>query len=251
MRSNMRDQQGKIVAGSLIVGNWKMNGLGDAVAEIAAMAGSGRPNLWVAPPFTLIDRAVIVAAGAVMIGGQDCHAKGSGAHTGCISAAMLADLGAGFVIVGHSERRMDNHETDAEVHAKAMAGQAAGLQVIVCVGETESQRDAGAAETVVGAQLAGSLPDSLDGLVVAYEPVWAIGTGRTPTTGDVAAIHRHIRVQLQARYGLNGRGVRILYGGSVKPDNAALLLGQPDVGGALVGGASLTAASFLAIAAAA
>lgn len=239
------------MAGSLIVGNWKMNGLGDSVAEIAAIAGSGRPDLWVAPPFTLIDRAVIVAAEAVLIGGQDCHAKASGAHTGCVSAAMLADLGAGFVIVGHSERRTDNGETDADVRAKALAGQAAGLQVIVCVGETEAQRDAGAAEAVVGAQLAGSLPDSLDGLVVAYEPVWAIGTGRTPTPEDVAAIHGFIRAQLQARYGLNGRGVRILYGGSVKPENAALLLGQANVGGALVGGASLTAPSFLAIAAAA
>ncbi len=239
------------MAGSLIVGNWKMNGLGDAVAEIAAMAGAGVDNLWVAPPFTLIDRAVIVAAGAVMIGGQDCHAKASGAHTGCISAAMLADLGAGFVIVGHSERRTNNHEIDAEVRAKAIAGQAEGLQVIVCIGETEAQRDAGAAETVVGTQLAGSLPDSLDGLVVAYEPVWAIGTGRTPTPEDVAAIHSFIRAQLQARYGLQGRGVRILYGGSVKPDNAALLLGQANVGGALVGGASLTAASFLGIARAA
>jgi triosephosphate isomerase len=247
----MRGQQGKIVGRSLIVGNWKMNGLGDAVAEIAEMAGSAGDNLWVAPPFTLIDRAVIVAAGAVMIGGQDCHASVSGAHTGCISAPMLADLGAGFVIVGHSERRTDNHETDADVRAKALAGQAAGLQVIVCVGETEGQRDAGAAESVVGAQLAGSLPDGLDGLVVAYEPVWAIGTGRTPTPQDVAAIHGFIRAQLLARYGVNGRGVRILYGGSVKPDNAALLLGQANVGGALVGGASLTAASFLAIAAAA
>lgn len=239
------------MAGSLIVGNWKMNGLGDSVAEIAAIAGSGRADLWVAPPFTLIDRAVIVAAEAVLIGGQDCHAKQSGAHTGCVSAAMLADLGAGFVIVGHSERRADMHETDADVRAKALAGQAAGLQVIVCVGETEAQRDAGTAEAVVGAQLAGSLPDSLDGLVVAYEPVWAIGTGRTPTPEDVAAIHGFIRGQLQDRYGINGRGVRILYGGSVKPENAALLLGQANVGGALVGGASLTAASFLAIAAAA
>ncbi len=235
----------------LIVGNWKMNGLGEAVTEIAAMAGAGRANLWVAPPFTLIDRAVIVAAGAVTIGGQDCHAAFSGAHTGCVSAAMLADLGAGFVIIGHSERRTDNGECDADVRAKALAARAAGLDVIVCVGETQEQRDAGAAEAIVGAQLAGSLPDAVDGLIVAYEPVWAIGTGRTPTPADVAAIHGFIRAQLLARFGLMGRGVRILYGGSVKPDNAALLLGQPHVGGALVGGASLTAASFLAIAAAA
>ncbi len=235
---------------ALIVGNWKMNGLGDSVAEIAAMAAA-RSDLWVAPPFTLIDRAVIVAAGAVRIGGQDCHAKVSGAHTGCVSAAMLADLGASFVIVGHSERRTDNGETDADVRAKAIAAQAAGLQVILCIGETEGQRDAGEAEAIVAAQLAGSLPDSADGLIIAYEPVWAIGTGRTPTPGDVAAIHGFIRTRLVERFGPAGQGLRILYGGSVKPDNAALLLGQPNVGGALVGGASLTAASLAAIAAAA
>lgn len=235
---------------ALIVGNWKMNGLGESIAEIAAMAAA-RDDLWVAPPFTLIDRAVIVAAGAVRIGGQDCHAAEAGAHTGCVSAAMLADMGAGFVIVGHSERRADNGETDADVRAKAQAAQAAGLQMIVCIGETEQQRDAGAAEAVVAAQLAGSLPPSADGLIIAYEPVWAIGTGRTPTPADVAAIHGHIREKLVGRYGSAGKGLRILYGGSVKPENAALLLGQRNVGGALVGGASLTAASLVAIAAAA
>jgi triosephosphate isomerase len=164
---------------------------------------------------------------------------------------MLADLGARFVIVGHSERRTDQGETDALVRAKAEAGQAAGLEVIVCVGETQTERDAGKAETVVGRQLAGSLPDSAARVIVAYEPVWAIGTGRTPTPEDVAAIHGFIRAELLRRYGAAGQGVRILYGGSVKPENAGLLLGQADVDGALVGGASLTAASLLAILAAA
>ena len=231
---------------SLIVGNWKMNGLASALPEIAAMAGSG---VWIAPPFTLIDRAA--ALGAVTVGGQDCHGAVSGAHTGCVSAAMLADIGATFVIVGHSERRTDNAETDAVVRAKAQAGLAAGLQVIVCVGETRTQRDAGEAEAVVGGQLAGSLPDTADGLIVAYEPVWAIGTGLTPTAGDVSAIHGFIRGGLVERFGTAGAVVRILYGGSVKPENAALLLGQDNVDGALVGGASLTAASLLGIVAAA
>lgn len=230
---------------SLIVGNWKMNGLASALPEIAAMAGAG---VWIAPPFTLIDRAA--ALGAVRVGGQDCHAAVSGAHTGCVSAAMLADLGAGFVIVGHSERRTHQGETDSMVRAKAEAGQAAALDVIVCVGETQDQRDAGEAEAVVGRQLAGSLPESVKGVVVAYEPVWAIGTGRTPTPEDVAAIHGFIRAELVARYGSAGQAVQILYGGSVKPDNAGVLLGQPNVDGALVGGASLTAASILAIVAA-
>lgn len=234
----------------LIVGNWKMNGDSAALHEIAAMAAA-RDDLWVAPPFTLVGAAVAAGNGRIAIGGQDCHAAASGAHTGCVSAAMLADAGAGFVIVGHSERRADCHESDAAVRAKAIAARGAGLQVIVCVGESEAQRDAGAAEAVVAGQLVGSLPDAIDGIIIAYEPIWAIGTGRTPTPGDVAAMHGHIRAQLVARFGNVGQGVRILYGGSVKPDNAALLLGQADVGGALVGGASLTAVSLLAIAAAA
>lgn len=234
----------------LVVGNWKMNGLGEDIAEIAAMAGSGVQGLWIAPPFTLIDRAVIVAAGAVRIGGQDCHAAAKGAHTGCISAAMLADLGAGFVIVGHSERRRDNGETDADVRAKAMAARAAELQVILCIGETRAQRDAGETDAVLAAQLEGSLPDDAEGLIIAYEPVWAIGTGLTPTLADVAAAHAHIRARLVARYGGGGHGVRILYGGSVTPANAGELLAVDDVGGVLVGGASLTAQSLLAIAAA-
>jgi triosephosphate isomerase len=234
----------------LIVGNWKMNGGWAALDELVAMAAA-RDDLWVAPPFTLVAAAVQAVGGRVAIGGQDCHAAASGAHTGCISAAMLADAGALFVIVGHSERRADFGETDAMVRAKAVVAQAAGLQVIVCVGETEAERDAGAAEARVAAQLAGSLPDDPAGLIIAYEPVWAIGTGRTPTPGDVAAMHDWIRTRLVDRFGAGGQGLAILYGGSVKPDNAALLLGQSNVGGALVGGASLTAASFLAIAAAA
>ena len=233
---------------SLTVGNWKMNGDKAALAEIAAMAAV-RDDLWVAPPFTLI--AAAADTQGVTIGGQDCHAAASGAHTGCVSAAMLADAGARFVIVGHSERRADNGETDADVRAKAIAARAAGLQVIVCVGETESQRNAGNAERVVEGQLAGSLPGATDGLIIAYEPVWAIGTGRTPTPAEVAAMHGFIRSRLTTQFHEAGRGVRILYGGSVKPHNAALLLGQANVGGALVGGASLTAASLLAIAAAA
>ncbi len=236
---------------ALIVGNWKMHGLGDDVATIASLAGSGAMNLWVAPPFTLIDRAVIVSAGAVKIGGQDCHWAETGAHTGCVSAAMLADIGAHFVIVGHSERRQDNGETDAQVRAKAVAGQAAGLQVILCVGETLAQRDAGQAAEVVAAQLAASLPDEPEALTIAYEPIWAIGTGRIPTMTDIAAMHAAVREGLLLKYGANGHGVRILYGGSVKPDNAGEILRVPDVGGVLVGGASLTAPSLLAIAGAA
>ena len=236
---------------ALIVGNWKMNGSGEDIAEIAQMAGSGARGIWIAPPFTLIDRAVIVSAGAVKIGGQDCHANAKGAHTGCVSALMLADLGAGFVIVGHSERRRDNGETDADVRAKAMAGRAAELEVILCIGETRSQRDAGQTEAVLTSQLAGSLPDDAEALIIAYEPVWAIGTGLTPTLDDVAAAHAQIRAQLVARYGPAGHGVRILYGGSVTPANAGEMLRVTDVGGVLVGGASLTAASLLGIAASA
>ena len=236
---------------ALIVGNWKMNGLGEDIAEIAAMAGYGSRAMWIAPPFTLIDRAVIVSAGAVKIGGQDCHAKEKGAHTGCVSAAMLADLGAGFVIVGHSERRRDNSETDTDVRAKAQAAYAAGLEAILCIGETREQRDAGQIEAVLTSQLAGSLPDTAEALIVAYEPVWAIGTGLVPTLANVAAAHSHIRTELVARYGPSGHGVRILYGGSVTPANAAELLRIAEVGGVLVGGASLTAQSLLAIAAAA
>jgi triosephosphate isomerase len=226
-----------------------MHGVSAALSEIDAMAV--RPGLWVAPPFTLIDRAARAAAGRLTIGGQDCHMAEKGAHTGCVSALMLVDAGASFVILGHSERRADNGETDADVRAKAVAARRAGLMTIICVGETEAERDAGQAEARVAAQLSGSLTDSAEGLVVAYEPVWAIGTGRTPTPEDVASMHDFIRARLVEHFGPAGRDVAILYGGSVKPENAALLLGQSNVGGALVGGASLTAASFLAIAEAA
>ncbi|MGL4540924.1 MAG: triose-phosphate isomerase, partial [Polymorphobacter sp.] len=235
----------------LIVGNWKMFGTGAALAEIAAIAAAALPahvEAAICPPFTLIERAARTAHGTTLaIGAQDVHAAAQGAHTGCIAAAMLIDAGATLVITGHSERRADNHETDAIVKAKAQAAQAAGLRCIVCVGETEAQRDAGQTLAVVAAQLDGSLPAAADALVVAYEPVWAIGTGRTPSPDDVAQVHGAIRAQLLAIYGAAGAATPILYGGSVKPDNAALLLALPDVDGALVGGASLTAASFLAI----
>jgi triosephosphate isomerase len=184
------------------------------------------------------------------VGAQDCHAADGGAHTGDISAAMLKDSGADFVIVGHSERRADHGETDADVKAKAESALSVGLGVIVCVGETEAQRDAGQAEDVVAGQLEASLPraeGAAEKTTVAYEPVWAIGTGRTPTVDDVSAMHRSIRERLTAIYGEAGTQVRILYGGSVKPDNAAELLAADEVGGALVGGASLTAESFLGI----
>ena len=234
----------------LIVGNWKMHGLAAALADIEAVARAVPDGVDVAicPPFTLIERALRAAAGSrLAIGGQNLHARPHGAHTGDISAAMLADAGATLAIVGHSERRADCGEDDAVVRAKAEAAIAAGLTAIVCVGETEAQRDAGQAEAVVAAQLAGSLPDASQALVVAYEPVWAIGTGRTPTPEDVAAMHAHIRRALAAHYG-DGAGVSILYGGSVNPANAASLLAVANVDGALVGGASLTAASLLAIA---
>jgi triosephosphate isomerase (TIM) len=238
----------------LIAGNWKMNGLAASLAEIdAILAGlaerDGAADAMVCPPTTLISRAAERAAGsALMIGGQDCHPKASGAHTGDVSAEMLADGGAVAVIVGHSERRADHGEDDALVRAKAEAARRAGLTAIVCVGETEAERDAGQAESVVERQLAGSLPDGrADGLVVAYEPVWAIGTGRTPSEGDIAAMHAHIRAWLESRFAEAGGSIAILYGGSMKPDNAAAILGVANVDGGLVGGASLKAKDFLAI----
>jgi len=236
----------------LIAGNWKMNGTAAALAEIAAMADAARTlghvRVAVCPPATLIDRARSAAGeGPLIIGAQDAHAEPAGAFTGSVSVAMLADAGARLVIVGHSERRADCGETDAHVRAKAEAVLAAGLIAVVCVGETDAQRDAGDTLGVIGRQLAGSLPDSAIGLAIAYEPVWAIGTGRTPTTLQVAEVHAAIRSRLVAHYGTTGTTTLILYGGSVKPSNAAELLQVANVDGALVGGASLTAADFLAI----
>ncbi|MCC6925576.1 triose-phosphate isomerase [Novosphingobium sp.] len=240
-----------------IVGNWKMNGTRAMLAEARSIdRGAARHpgvQVGIAPPFTLV-HTMAEAAEAIGVGGQDCHAKASGAFTGDVAAAMLADAGAGFVIVGHSERRAMHGEADADVRAKAEAALAAGLGVIVCVGETEAQRDAGQAEAVVTGQVAGSLPQgdvAAAQLTVAYEPVWAIGTGRVPSVDDVSAMHRAIRAKLVELLGEGGADVRILYGGSVNAGNAAELLAAEDVGGALVGGASLTAESFLTIVAAA
>ena len=238
----------------LVAGNWKMNGLAAGAGELSGIidgAAAIAADLMLCPPATLIARFAEAARGSkVAIGGQDCHAAAAGAHTGNISAEMLADAGAIAVIVGHSERRADHHETDEQVRAKALAARRAGLTAIVCVGEQRAQREAGQTLTVVGGQLAGSLPDGATGgdLVVAYEPVWAIGTGLTPTVADVAEVHAFIRKHLVERYGANGGSIRILYGGSVKPGNAKELLGIADVNGALVGGASLKATDFLGIA---
>jgi triosephosphate isomerase len=201
----------------------------------------------------LIAEAVATVAGTgVEIGGQDCHVAASGAHTGDISAEMIADAGGTLVIVGHSERRTDHGESDEEVRAKAEAAWRAGLTAIVCIGETESQRRGGETDAVLSRQVAGSVPDGATAanMVVAYEPVWAIGTGLTPSTDDIRAAHAHIRAELAGRLGSEADAIRILYGGSVKPGNAAEIMGLPGVDGALVGGASLKAADFLAIVAA-
>jgi triosephosphate isomerase (TIM) len=239
----------------LIAGNWKMNGLSEEAAAIVnpLRGGSGglACDLLVCPPFTQIAAVAGILAGSVVaVGGQDCHASEKGAHTGDISAGMLRDVGASWVIVGHSERRHDHHETDALIQAKTKAAIGAGLTPIVCVGETEAQRAADEHNSVIGGQLAGSLPPGFAG-VVAYEPVWAIGTGKTATEADVAAMHLFIRETLVTQLGQVGGGIRILYGGSVRPANAGSLLAVPHVGGALVGGASLKAEEFLGIAKAA
>ncbi|WP_395612660.1 triose-phosphate isomerase [Allosphingosinicella sp.] len=237
----------------LVAGNWKMNGSLAALAELAPIADAARAaggvDVAICPPFTLIAPALTRAGGAVTIGAQDCHAHDSGAHTGCVSVGMLREAGAKLAIVGHSERRADQHETDAEVRAKAEAALKGGLTAIVCVGETDAQRQAGSHIEVVTAMLAGSLPDDWEEgeLVIAYEPVWAIGTGNVATPDDVAEMHAAIRVALVQRYGDRGLRLRILYGGSVKADNAAELFAVADVDGALVGGASLTAAAFVPI----
>jgi triosephosphate isomerase len=238
----------------LVAGNWKMNGLMASAGELEAIivGARGLPNadFIICPPATLVARFAVLAQGSrVTIGGQDCHAEPAGAYTGDIAAEMLKDAGAGAVIVGHSERRRYHGETDAMVRGKALAARRAGLLAIVCVGETRAERDASKTHTVVREQLDGSLPDGLADFVIAYEPVWAIGTGVTPTQNDVADMHRFIRENLRARYGDAGEGVRVLYGGSVKPGNAKELLGIDNVDGVLVGGASLRADEFLAIAA--
>src|SRR5216684_7486522 len=240
----------------LIAGNWKMNGLKASLAEFDAMcAGAaalqGKGDLLVCPPATLIAAFAERARGSKLaVGAQDCHPKASGAHTGDLSAEMLADAGAAAVIVGHSERRADHGETDVLVRQKTEAVWRAGLTAIVCIGETQHQRDAGQALDICRGQLNLSLPEGArsDNLVVAYEPVWAIGTGLTPTVGDVEQIHRFIREFLMARLSSEGARIRILYGGSVKPSNARELIAVANVNGALVGGASLKAADFLAIA---
>jgi triosephosphate isomerase len=242
----------------LIAGNWKMNGLRSSMAEFEAMLagaskGAAKADLLVCPPATLIAAFAAKLAGSsgLSIGGQDCHPKPSGAHTGDISAEMLADAGASAVIVGHSERRADHGEGDGLVRQKAEAAWRAGLTAIVCIGETQSQRDAGQTLDICRGQLQGSVPDGAraDNLVVAYEPVWAIGTGLTPTTKDVEQIHQFIRQTLSGRLNQEGARMRILYGGSVKPSNARELMGVANVNGALIGGASLKATDFLAIAA--
>lgn len=241
----------------LIVGNWKMNGLSATLSEAKAVSAAlaeadcDHVKVVICPPATLIAQAnYVLETTKVAVGGQDCHDKVSGAHTGDISAQMLADAGATFVIVGHSERRTDHLESSDKVQAKAAVAHHAGLIAIICVGESEAQRDAGDAEKIVMDQLSGSIPTQCkaDQICVAYEPVWAIGTGRTPSTLDVGAMHKAIRLSLVHKFGETaGQSVAILYGGSVNPKNASELLAVDNVDGALVGGASLTAVNFLGI----
>ncbi len=243
----------------LVAGNWKMNGtavdLGEVSKLLAILATGAKANcdILLCPPATLVARMASTASGsAISVGGQDCHAKASGAHTGDVSAEMLREAGARYVIVGHSERRADHAETDAVVKAKAEAAHRAGLIVIVCVGETNDQRKAGTTLDVVLGQVRGSLPaaSTAANTVLAYEPVWAIGTGLTPTAADVAEVHAAVRNDLQSLKSVEGVAMRLLYGGSVKPGNARELMGVPHVNGALVGGASLKAADFAGIIAA-
>jgi triosephosphate isomerase (TIM) len=239
----------------LVAGNWKMNGLRASISSLAEIVRGAealsRAEIMVCPPATLIASFAEAAAGSrVRIGAQDCHEEPAGAFTGDLSAEMIKDAGAAAVIVGHSERRIHHRESDDQVRAKAAAARRAGLLAIVCVGETRAQRESGTALPTVGAQLNGSLPDGLskDEVVVAYEPVWAIGTGLTPTTADIAEMHHYIRQALGSRFGKAMEGARIVYGGSVKAANAGGLLNVSDVDGALVGGASLNPLEFLAIA---
>jgi triosephosphate isomerase (TIM) len=236
----------------LVVGNWKMNGSLAALEQLRevkkAASASGGVDVAICPPFTLISTAKLRSNG-LTIGGQDCHSSDSGAHTGSVSAPLLKEAGASLVIVGHSERRAEQHETDAEVRAKAEAALRHGLNAIVCVGESEAQREAGREVEIVTAQLLASVPEEAEEaeLIVAYEPIWAIGTGKTATPDDVRVMHAAIRNALKDHFGAYGGRIRILYGGSVKPDNAAELFAVEDVDGALVGGASLTAKEFIPI----
>ena len=241
----------------LVAGNWKMHGISASMPELHAIANGFMQGLdteteaLICVPATLLARAAdVLNSSPVKAGGQDCHVNDSGAHTGDISAPMLKDAGASFVIVGHSERRTDHAETDAIVHAKAEAAWRAGLAAIICIGETRAEREAGNTLSVLSRQIAGSVPASASpaNTIIAYEPVWAIGTGLTPASQDVAEAHAHIRAELSKLIGERASTMRILYGGSVKPSNARELLAIANVNGALVGGASLKAADFLAIA---
>ncbi|MFW2587229.1 triose-phosphate isomerase [Sagittula sp. SSi028] len=235
----------------LAAGNWKMNGTRAMLSELDAMADAaakGTAEVLICPPAPLL--AAATGHGQVAIGGQDCHSAQSGAHTGDVSAPMLADAGARFVILGHSERRTDHGETDAAVRDKCKSAWEAGLTAIVCVGETLAQYESSNTLDIIGGQLAGSIPDAATGhnLVVAYEPVWAIGTGKVPTTDEIGNVHDFIRARLERRFGAGvGRSVRLLYGGSVKGSNAAEIFATSNVDGALVGGASLKAADFVPI----
>lgn len=234
----------------LAAGNWKMHGTAESLDEVRAL-GSTFPSpdcdILICPPATLLSRLAETAAGtAIAVGAQDCHANPSGAHTGDISAEMIADAGGTCVIVGHSERRSDHGESDAQIRAKAMAAWSAGLAAIICVGETLQEREDGRTIEIVRGQLGGSVPDGATGqnTVVAYEPVWAIGTGKVPTLAEIAEVHDDIRKEMIARFAVAAQGVRLLYGGSVKPSNARAIFGVPNVDGALVGGASLKAEDF-------
>jgi triosephosphate isomerase len=240
----------------LVAGNWKMNGLAADLAELdrlrQGLGAATACEVLVCPPASLIARAATMMKGAFALGGQDCHAQASGAFTGDISAEMLKDAGASYVIVGHSERRQYHRERDEDVAAKARAAWRAGLSAIICVGETEAERDDGRAKPICHGQIKGSVPKDATpaNTAIAYEPVWAIGTGKTPSDADIAAMHAHLRECLLAHLGATGNDLRILYGGSVKPANAAAILSLDNVNGALVGGASLKARDFLAIIAA-
>ncbi len=241
----------------LVAGNWKMNGLRKSlveavsICEAVAAGGAGKAEIVVCPPATLLMAVTAICEGTqVGVGGQDCHAEASGAFTGDFSAEMIKDAGASYVILGHSERRAGHHETDKIVRAKAKGALRAGLAAIICVGETKAEREAGDAFSIVGVQLAGSIPENSPPgqIIIAYEPVWAIGTGLTPMPGDIAEMHGFIRGRVNRHVPGQDASLRILYGGSVRPDNAAQLLSIEDVDGALVGGASLSSAEFMAIA---